>query len=196
MYTVIGLPATRTFRVLWALEEQGQPYEVKPHMPGSAEVKEVSALGKVPVLIDGDLVLRDSMAILSHLGDTHGIVFSAPGSKERALENAMCQRILDEMDALLWTKARHGFILPEDKRFPAIGESLAWEFAYNVDRLMDEVDTEFLAGDRFSAADILFTHCLGWAQRAKFIIENRAALDHAKAMRARPACQRVAELAK
>lgn len=196
MYTVIGLPMTRTLRVLWALEEMGEPYEVKPHLPGSDEVKQISGLGKVPVLIDGDLVLRDSMAILAHLGDKHGRIFAAPGSAERALQNAMCQRILDEMDALLWTKSRHSFILPEDKRVPAIGEALAWEFAFNVDRLMAETETPFLVGETFSAADILFTHCIGWAKRANFMIENRQALDHAKAMRARPAFHRVAELAK
>lgn len=196
MYTVIGLPMTRTLRVLWALEELGQPFEVKPYLPASDEVREISPLGKVPVLLDGDLVLPDSMAILSHLGDKHGGLFAAPGSAQRALQNAMCMRLMDELDALLWTTSRHKFILPEAQRVPEIAPSIAWELNRNIDRLFSQVQTSFLAGDTFSVADIIFTHCVGWAKNAKIAIENRAALDHAKAMRERPAFQRVIELAK
>ena len=196
MYTVIGLPMTRTLRVLWALEELGQPFEIKPFLPASDEVREVSPLGKVPVLIDGDLVLPDSMAILSHLGDKHGQILGAPGSAERALQNAMCMRIMDELDALLWTNSRHKFILPKEQRVPEIAPALEWELNRNIDRLFAQTETSFLAGDSFSAADIIFTHCVGWAKNVNIPITNRDALDHAKAMRARPAFQRVIELAK
>ena len=196
MYTVIGLPMTRTLRVLWALEEMGQPFEVKPFLPGSDEVREISPLGKVPVLIDGDLVLPDSMAILCHLGDKHGQILGAPGTPERALQNAMCMRLMDELDALLWTNSRHKFILPKDQRVPEISPAIEWELNRNVDRLFSQVDTPFLTGDSFSVADIIFTHCVGWAKNVNIPIANRAALDHAKAMRARPAFQRVVELAK
>lgn len=196
MYTVIGLPMTRTLRVLWALEEMGQLFEVKPYLPASKEVRDISPLGKVPVLVDGDLVLPDSMAILSHLGDKHGGILAPPGSAERALQNAMCMRLLDELDALLWTTSRHKFILPEAQRVPEVLPSIAWELNRNIDRLFSQVQTSFLVGDTFSVADIIFTHCVGWAKNVKITIENRGALDHAKAMRERPAFQRVIALAK
>ena len=49
MYTVIGAPRNRTFRVIWMLEELGEPYErvkVKQHTP---EVLAHSVIGKLPV---------------------------------------------------------------------------------------------------------------------------------------------------
>ncbi len=54
MYEVIGKIDTRAFRVLWMLEELGQPYEWTKAGPRSAEVMEHNPSGKVPVLlVDG-----------------------------------------------------------------------------------------------------------------------------------------------
>ena len=52
MYTVYGNVKSRTFRVLWMLEELGVPYTHVPAPPQSDEIRAVSALGKVPVLPD------------------------------------------------------------------------------------------------------------------------------------------------
>ena len=65
MYTVIGGVASRTFRVLWMLEELGADYEHRPASPHAEEVTAHSASGKIPVLLDGDAALTDSTAILT-----------------------------------------------------------------------------------------------------------------------------------
>ena len=65
MYTLIGLPKTRSFRVLWALEEMGLEYDLNPAQPHSPDVLALNASGKVPVLQEGDAVLTDSTAILT-----------------------------------------------------------------------------------------------------------------------------------
>ncbi|CUH86715.1 glutathionine S-transferase [Phaeobacter sp. CECT 5382] len=196
MYTVIGKPMTRTFRVLWTLEELGQPYELNPAMPQSPEVVALNASGKVPVFQDDGETITDSTAIITYLADKHGQLTAPAGTLARARQDAMTQLCLDELDALLWTAARHSFALPEDKRVPEVKDSLKWEFARNLARIESRIKGPYLMGEDFSIADIVFTHCLNWAFSAKFPIESQAVLDYSKAMRAREAYKRTAAQAK
>lgn len=196
MYKVIGFPMTRAFRVLWALEELGQPYELDPAKPQSDSVRSASPAGKVPVLIEDGTVLTDSVAIMTYLADKHGALTAPAGTLARARQDGLTNRINDEMDALLWTAARHSFILPEERRVPEVKDSLRWEFANSVKRIDAHLTGEFIAGDSFSIADILLTHCLNWARSANFDVESEALLAYGKRMRAREAFQRVAERAK
>lgn len=196
MYTVIGTPMSRSFRVLWTLEELGQPYELNPALPQSPEILQVSALGKVPALIEGDEVITDSTAIITYLADKHGGLTAKAGTLARAHQDAMTQRFLDELDAVLWTAARHSFALPKDQRVPEVKPSLKWEFNRNLDRIEGQIKGPYVMGEEFTIADIVLTHCLNWAFGAKFPVENEALLAYGKTMRARPGHQRVAALMK
>ncbi len=187
MYKVIGKAQTRTFRVMWMLEEIDQPYELIPAYPRSEEVMALNPSGKVPVLQDGDATLTDSTAIITYLADKHGQLTYPAGTIERGHQDALTHAVLDELDAVLWTAARHSFSLPEDKRVPDVKPSLKWEFTNNLNRLADRIEGPFLMGDKMTIADIVFTHCLNWAFGAKFPIENEKALTYGKAMRARDA---------
>lgn len=196
MYTVIGTPMSRSFRVLWTLEELGQPYELNPAPPQSPEILQVSALGKVPALIEGDEVITDSTAIITYLADKHGSLTAKAGTLARAHQDAMTQRFLDELDAVLWTAARHSFALPKDQRVPEVKPSLKWEFNRNLDRIESQIKGPYVMGEEFTITDIVLTHCLNWAFGAKFPVENEALLEYGKTMRARPGHQRVAALMK
>ncbi|MQQ08142.1 glutathione S-transferase [Epibacterium sp. SM1979] len=196
MYKVIGFPRTRCLRVLWALEELGLAYELEPFLPASDEVKAISPSGKVPVLIEGDFKLSDSVAILHYLADKHGGLLAPAGTQMRAHQDAMTFRLLDEFDALLWTKARHSFVLPKEQRVDGVSDSIAWELNRNLYALADTMTGPFLVGDSFSVPDILFTHCVAWAKTANIEITNPTILAHAKAMRERPAFQRLLPLLK
>jgi glutathione S-transferase len=189
MYTVIGPTQTRTFRVLWMLGEIGQPFTHAPHAPRSAEVRAYSDLGKVPVLLTEDgVAVTDSTAILTFLADRHGVLTFPAGSLERARQDSLTQFVLDDLDALLWTAARHSFVLPEAQRVPAIKESLKWEFARNTAALAGRLGAgPFLMGDRMTVPDIIATHCLSWARGARFPTENPALTAYVKRLRARPA---------
>ncbi|ATF19864.1 glutathione S-transferase family protein [Phaeobacter gallaeciensis] len=192
MYTVIGKQLTRSYRVLWALEELGQPYELNPASPQSEDVFALNASGKVPVFKDGEEVITDSTAIITYLADKHGQLTAPAGTIARAKQDAMTNRLLDELDAVLWTGARHSFILPEDKRVPEVKDSLKWEFSRNLAQLEKSMVGPFLMGEEFTIPDIICTHCLNWAYSAKFPIESEAMLAYSKRMRARPAFQAVA----
>ncbi|MEO1790370.1 MAG: glutathione S-transferase family protein [Pseudomonadota bacterium] len=191
MYRLVGPAKTRTMRVLWMLEELGVDYAHDPSPPRSDTVRALSPLGKVPVLVDGDAKLTDSTAILTYLADKHGALTHPAGTIERAGQDAVTQFLLDEMDALLWTAARHSFILPDDRRVPAIKDSLRWEFAQSEARLVAILGAgPFLTGDQMTVADIIATHCGNWAVGAKFPLTDHVLKDYLRRMRDRPAYQR------
>ena len=88
MLVVHHLNNSRSQRILWALEELKQPYEIKKYMRNTEtnlagdDLKAVHPLGKSPVLTDGDTTVIESSAIINylirHYGD--GDLRPAPGS--------------------------------------------------------------------------------------------------------------------
>lgn len=194
MYTVFGTPKTRAFRVIWMLEELGQPYELEPVMPRSPEITALNPSGKVPAFRDGDTVITDSTAIITYLADKHSQLTHPAGTLARAQQDALTHLVLDEVDAVLWTAARHSFILPEDKRCPDVKASLKWEFETNLTRLSAQFEGPFLQGEEMTIADIILTHCLNWAHGAKFPPADDKLQAYAKRMRNRPAYGKAAAL--
>ena len=191
MYTVIGSTRTRAARVVWMLEEIGQPYELIPHRPGSAEVKDYNPAGKVPVLLVDGATLTDSTAILQFLADRHAVFTCPAGTLDRARQDGFTQLILDEVDAVLWTAARHSFILPEEMRVADIKPPLKWEFTRNSERLSALLGSgPFLMGAQMTVPDLILTHCLVWAIAAKFPETDARLVDYLTMMQARPAYQR------
>lgn len=168
MYVVIGSRGSRAFRVLWMLEELGLPYEHIPARPQSDEARAHNPSGKVPCLRDGDAVLTDSVAIMTWLADGHGRLTHPAGTLERARQDALTFAILDEIEALLWMAARHGYILPEEHRVAAIRPALEWEYGRNIAGLAGALAGPFLTGEQMTVPDIVLTHCLRWAEAAGF----------------------------
>ncbi|SEN32888.1 glutathione S-transferase [Palleronia salina] len=191
MLTLYGSPKTRAFRPLWLLEELELDFAHKPVAPHDDALRKLNPSGKVPVLVANGVSVTDSTAILSYLADREDKLTARPGTLDRARQDAVMQQVLDEMDAVLWCAARHSFILPEERRVPEIKDSLKWEFERNLNRIATRLeDTAYIAGEDMTIADIVFTHCLGWAMVAKFPLENTAARAYLDRMRERPAYNR------
>jgi glutathione S-transferase len=76
MLQIYGTSGSRAVRTLWAAEECGVAFEHIPtHFIGEAQDKGYLALnpnGKVPTMVDGDLVLFESMAINLYLAEHYG----------------------------------------------------------------------------------------------------------------------------
>ncbi|MEP2029608.1 MAG: glutathione S-transferase family protein [Paracoccaceae bacterium] len=187
MYEVIGTRKSRAMRVIWMLEELGVPYSHTDVSPRSDAVAKLNPSGKIPVLRDGDAVLTDSVAIMTYLADKHQKLTYAPGTTDRARQDAFTHQILDEVDALLWTASRHSFVLPKEHRVPGIKDSLRWEMIGNLDRLATGFTGPFLMGEKITVPDILLTHCLGWALIAKFDPAPPSLRDYTNRLRSRPA---------
>lgn len=194
MYQAIGNVKSRAFRMFWMLEELGVEYEHINEGPRSERVKALNPSGKVPVLIEDGTVLTDSCAIMTYLADKHQALTYPAGTLDRARQDALMHQINDELDAVLWVAARHSFILPEDKRVPAVKHSLKWEFERNCERIADAIEGEFLMGDKITVPDILLAHCMNWAVNAKFNIPRQELLDHRERMYNRPAVARAQAL--
>ncbi|WGW04990.1 glutathione S-transferase family protein [Tropicibacter oceani] len=186
-YTLYGPLRSRAFRVLWMLEELGVDYGHVPAGPQSEEVLRVSPIGKVPVLLDGDHVIPDSTAILTYLADKHGQFTAAAGTPERARQDALTFRILDDLESLLWTAAKHSFVLPEEERVPEVKPACRAEYARNLDRLMSEIEGPYLMGETISVPDFILCHCGGWAQNAGFPKGPESFKAYVARLRARPA---------
>ncbi len=189
-YTLIGGLKSRGFRVAWTLDELGQPYDhiyVRPHAP---EVLKHNPLGKIPVLLDGDTALTDSIAIMTYLADKHGRLTFPAGTQDRARQDAITNFLIDDMDGVLFSMIKHSFGAPEDLRHPEIADTLKWEVARAETRLTDMLgDGPFLMGDQMTIADILAVHCLNWAVGTKLTSKPKGLQDYAKRLRERPGYQ-------
>ena len=91
MITVHHLNNSRSQRILWLLEELGQPYEIRRYqrdpktMLAPPELRAVHPLGKSPVISDDGLVLAESGAIVEYLADRYaaGTLIPAHGTPAR-----------------------------------------------------------------------------------------------------------------
>lgn len=191
MYTVIGTVGSRAARVLWMLEELGEPYEHVAAPPRSEGVTAFNPAGKVPVLVEDGTPITDSTAIIQYLADKHGKLTHRAGTLDRARQDSLTQFLLDEFDAALWMAARHSFILPEELRQAAIKDSLKWEFERSQRTLMHRMgEGPFLMGSEMTVPDIILTHCGNWALSARFPIVEHKLSVYLDRMRERPAFKR------
>ena len=189
-YHLFGGPRSRAFRVIWMLEELGEPYQHTPAGARSDEVRAVNPSGKVPAMIADGTVLTDSTAILTFLADRHGAFTYAAGSLERARQDGWTGLVNDEFDGALWTASRHSFVLPEEHRVPEVKPALKWEFERSANRLADRFEGPFLMGDEMTVPDFILAHCLGWAIVAKFPEAPPVLRDYLARMQERPAYKR------
>ncbi len=187
MYTVIGSSQSRAARVLWMLEELGQPYEHVPANPRSPGVARFNPAGKVPVLVEDGTPITDSTAIIQYLADKHGALTFPAGTLDRARQDSLTQFLLDEFDAALWMAARHSFVLPEELRQAAVKDSLKWEFSRSQATLVARMGGDFLMGGQMTVPDILLTHCGVWARVAGFPVSEPKLEAYLKRLQARPA---------
>src|ERR1700742_2580758 len=84
-----GKGLARDMRVRWALEEVGQPYEVR--LVSFAAMKEpahraLHPFGQIPTYEEGDLVLFESGAIVFHIAERHaGLLPADANARARAI---------------------------------------------------------------------------------------------------------------
>ena len=84
-----GRGLARDMRVRWALEEVGQPYDVR--LVSFAQMKEpahrkLHPFGQIPTYEEGDLALFESGAIILRIAETHaGLLPKDAGARARAI---------------------------------------------------------------------------------------------------------------
>ncbi|MBC6983243.1 glutathione S-transferase family protein [Caulobacter sp. 17J80-11] len=150
-----GRGLARDMPVRWALEEAGQPYDVRllsfPEMKQPAH-RALHPFGQIPTYEDGDLVLFESGAIVLHIAERHaGLLPADADARARATawmfaaKSTIEPPIVERGMAILFEadKPWHAERLPmlEDRVRDRLGELS--------DRLAgrDWLDGEFSAGD-------------------------------------------------
>ncbi len=193
MITLYGTPPTRALRVIWLFNELGLEYETRPVdlMQGEHQQQDFLSLnpaGKVPVLVDGDLVVTESVAIQLYLAEKYPQAGFIPGTlEERALMHRWNFFLVTEIEQPLWRIARHTFIYPEEKRLPQDVDQArqeCMEMVAVLERHMKE--REYLVGDRLSVADFNAAYTLDWANEENMLGDAPRLREFLKAMYTRP----------
>lgn len=214
MITVHHLEHSRSQRVLWLLEELGLPYEVKRYardrktMLAPPELRRIHPLGKSPVIVDGDVTVAETGAIVEYLveGPGAGRLQPAAGTRERLawrywLHFAEGSAMPPLLMALVFGQIRQkapwlvkpvahaiadqvmkGFVQPNlDAQFAYVEQTLA--------------AAPHFAGEAFSAADVMMSFPVEAAVQRAGLDAARHPATHAwlARMHARPAYARALE---
>ncbi len=187
MITLYHAPMSRSVRVRWLLEELGLPHQLETR--AFAELKQpehlaLHPLGKVPVLVDGDLVMLESGAIVQYLLENygHGRLEPKLGSLDRPAFLQWIHFAEATLMPPLGLLAQHTLIRrPEDRIAALVPE--ATELARAA---LGVVDAELLGREwltrEFSAADIMLGYSVSLANSFKLVTNE---FPNAKAYLAR-----------
>ena len=158
-----GKGLARDMRVRWALEEVGQPYDVR--LLSFTEMKEpahraLHPFGQIPTYEDSDLALFESGAIVLHIAERHaGLLPDDANARARAISwmfaalSTMEPPIVDRTIAVLLEgdKPWH------EQRLPLVEDRIRQRLGELSSRLGDAdwLDGEFSAGDLLMVSVLL-----------------------------------------
>jgi glutathione S-transferase len=167
MYKLYYSPGACSMAIHVVLNECNQPAtfeKINLQEPRSPEFLKINPRGQVPVLVDGDQVLREGASIIIHLCDKHQSPLLPKSGKERdtAIEWLMF------CNATLHPAYARCFFLLRNAQDPASKEHLLGVALAMLNKLWAEVEEHlgsntFLTGTTISAADILLTVIANWA---------------------------------
>ena len=197
MIVVHHLNESRSQRILWLLEELGQPYDIRPYQRNATtrlappELQAVHPLGKSPVLEDGGVQLIESGAIVDYLIRHYGNGQLRPAQNAPEFERYQQWLHYAEGSAMLPLLLKlYVSRLGEAGAplQPRIDSELANHLGF-VDRSLH--GREWLLGDTFSGADVQMSFV---GEAARGLRASYPALDAwVRRFQQRPAYQRALE---
>ncbi len=203
MITLWGGATARTLRAHWMLHELDVPYEAKLIAPRSGEThtEEFLALnvkGKIPVLVDGDMVLTESAAIITYLGDRYGPdtgLVPAPYTTDRARYNEWLAYVQMELDAhTLYILRKHRDLAELYGEAPAAVATAIEGFGKLIGFAEQRLRASgYLVGAQFTGADLMLVSCLIWARAYGVGVPDTLA-EYRDRLTAREAFKRAAAL--
>jgi glutathione S-transferase len=167
---------TRSIRVRWTLQELGVEFEsVRVNMLAgehrSPAFLRINPAGKLPVLVDGDLVLTESVAIVLYLAEKYpdqGLVPVDLG--QRAQLNRWLLFAATELEQPLWRIARHTTLYPEERRLPGDVLIAREDFKPMAGVLEEHMKgRRFVVGDTVTVADFVLAYTLDWANEVQLL---------------------------
>ncbi len=180
-------PMSRGQIARWMLEEVGTPYEQVLLDYGTgmkdASYLAVNPMGKVPAILHDGHVVTECAAICAYLADAFPEAGLAPEPGERADYYRWLFFAAGPVEAAVTARAL-GLEAPADKAMMAGYGS----FDATIDALAHAVtDRAFIAGERFSAADVYVGAQIDWGLQFGTIPTRPAFEAYVAMLRARPA---------
>ena len=173
MITIWGGASSRSMRAHWMAHELGLDYVPKLIGSRTGETqtqafRQLNPKEKIPVLEDNTLVLTESAAIVTYLGDTYGKdtgLVPQPYSQLRALYNQWNSFVQMELDAhTLYVLRKHRDLSHQYGEAPAAVDAAIAGFQKQITVADAAIsNTPFLVGDQFTGADIMLVTTLKWA---------------------------------
>ena len=168
MIQLYGSPITRAQRVIWMLEEQGLPYELIPAVVPTlqdpkpllerAQLERLNPSGKVPILVDGDLILSESFAINLYLAMKYPSALTPESPEEWGKVQQWTAWVATEIEndlTAVGVVRRSGLLAsmnPEQRERDGL---LLWGLRERMKILDARVsEREWLVEDRFTVADL------------------------------------------
>lgn len=193
MLKLYGNGPSRWLRVQWALRELNVDCElVLVNLHAGDHLRpdflRLNPAHKVPVLVDGDLVITESAAIVLYLAEKYPEGGLLPENLAlRAQVYRWTMFAMTELEQPLWRIARHSFLYPEEKRSPA-EIALAREDFIEMAKVLDRhmVGREFIVGDRITVADCVTAYVVDWASMAGLLDDLPQMRSYLERMYARP----------
>lgn len=189
-------PMSRGRIVRWMLEEVGQPYRTEILEFGtsmkSQDYRAFNLMGKVPTIIHKGTVVTEAAAICAYLADAFPEAGLAPpfGDPRRGPYYRWMFFAAGPMEAALSNLAL-GFTVPEERR-RMIGYGSTEDVVSALEYAVTQ--SEYIAGDRFSAADVYVGSQVGWGMMAGTLEKRPAFQAYWQRIGSRPAAVRAQEI--
>jgi len=186
---------TRSSRAVWMLEEAGVDYEIEPVdiraavRVDSDEFRLASPMGKVPALVDGDVLMSESAAICLYVADRY-----CSGELAPAIDDPARGKFL------YWIMYTPAVIEPAMSEKvngiePNSGRSGWGSFDLMVKTLESALeDKTWLLGDQFSAADVMVGSSVAFLRMFEMLPDSEILNAYADRCLARPAYQKALSL--
>ncbi len=187
-------PMSRGQTVRWMLEELGEPYETEILDYGTTMKAEpylsINPMGKVPAIVHNSRVVTEVAAIICYLADAYPEAGLAPDPQERADYYRWIFFCSGPIEAAFTTKAMGWEVPPERQAMAGFG---------NYETAMRTLERglkgrEFIAGNRFTAADLFVGAMVDFMLGFKLLEPKPAFTDYAKRMTDRDAYRRAQEI--
>lgn len=172
MITVFG--EGRGFRVVWLLEEMGLAYRLRPvdllaGAKNDAEFLAVNPAGFIPAIQDGDVTMVESIAIMEYLMARYGPTPLVPAPHDAAFPAYQQFLHLGEAGlaaSIYFVVGARNFAPEAERQNWSAGQALGVFESRRGLVTRQLARSPYLAGERFTAADISVTYALQLAQRA------------------------------
>jgi glutathione S-transferase len=158
-------PMSRGRIVRWMLEEIGAPYRTEVIEYGTTmkgpEYLKINPMGKVPAIVHDGRVVTETAAICAYLADAYPDAGLAPAPAQRDRYYRWLFYFAGAVEAAVINR-RLGFVVSaENERMVGYG---TFEAVMNtVERAVTQ--SEYIAGDSFTAADVYCGAQIGWGMR-------------------------------